>query len=62
MVNNIAVQTELTILKVAISAAAWKEGEKDPAWVKRAGDGKFSKNGGGAIESAYSQISKQEKP
>lgn len=48
MVNNIAVQTELTMLKVAILAAAWKEGEKDPAWVKRASDGKFSKNGGGA--------------
>lgn len=48
MANNIAVQTELTMLKVAILAAAWKEGEKDPAWVKRASDGKFSKNGGGA--------------
>lgn len=50
MANNIAVQTELTMLKVAILAAAWKEGEKEPEWVKRDSSGRFSKKSGSGEE------------
>jgi hypothetical protein len=40
------IQTDILAIEVAVAAAIWKEGEKDPNWVKRDASGRFSKKAG----------------
>jgi hypothetical protein len=45
------IQTDILAIEVAIAAATWKEGEKDPNWVKRDASGRFSKKPGADTDS-----------
>lgn len=53
------IQTDILAIEVAIAAAIWKEGEKDPNWVKRDASGRFSRKSGADTNSSDGGDGKQ---